>query len=273
MAQQLSPMLGQQFIIEHRPGAGSNLAAEYVVRSPADGYTLFMGTSANTINATFSPNLSFDFGKDLAPIALLASVPNVLAADPALGVTNVREFIAAAKAKPGQLSYATSGVGSLAHMSGELLSFLTGIKLVHVPYPGSAQALTDVLAGRVSAVFAPINIAGPHIAAGKLTALALTANKRSAMASDLPTIAEAAGLPGYDAAIWYGLMAPARTPAPALVKLATAIHTALQSKETRDLINKQSMDVLDGSPEAFARYINADTKRWAELIKDAGLKR
>ncbi len=208
----LSQSTGQQFIIEYKPGAGSNIAAEFVVRAPADGYTLFLGTSANTINATLSSNLSFDFAKDLAPIAPLGSVPNLLVVNPSLGVTNVRELIALAKAKPEQISYATSGVGSLSHMAGELLNVLAGIKLVHVPYQSAAQAVLDVLGGRVMAFFGPVNIVLPHVEAGKLRALATTENKRTFMAPDVPTMAEAADLPHYESAIWYGLLAPARTP-------------------------------------------------------------
>jgi tripartite-type tricarboxylate transporter receptor subunit TctC len=273
VSQKLSPMLGQQIVIEHKPGAGSNLAAEYVVRSPADGYTLFLATSANTINATFSPNLSFNLSKDLAPITLLGSVPNVIAVNSEVGVSNVRELIAVAKAKPDKLSYATSGVGTLSHMSGELLNFLAGIKLVHVPYPGSAQAMTDVLAGRVGVVFAPISVVWPHVEAGKLKALAITANKRSAMAPQLPTMAEAAGLPRYDSAIWYGLTAPAQTPAAIIAKISDAANKALKSDETLAAMRKQNMEALGGGPQAFARYIDDDIKKWAEVISAVGLKK
>jgi tripartite-type tricarboxylate transporter receptor subunit TctC len=273
IGQKLNQSLGQQFIVEHKPGGGSNIAAEYVVRAGADGYTLFVGTSANTINANLSPNLSFDFAKDLAPITLMGSVPNLLAVHPSLGVSNVQELIAAAKSKPDQIHYATSGVGTLSHMSGELLNFLANIKLVHVPYQGSAQALTDVLAGRVPVTFAPVNIVWPHVEAGKLKALATTENKRSSVAPDVPTMAEAAALPRYDSAIWYGLMAPASTPRPVINKLSRAVNDALKADDTLALMRQQGMNPSGGGPTVFASYIEADTKKWAEVITALGLRK
>jgi len=269
----LAQSLGQQFIIEHRPGSGSNLAAEYVVRAPADGHTLFLGTSANSINATFSPNLPFDLTKDFAPVTRVGAVPNLLAAHPSLGVNNVRELIAVLKSKPDQIHYATSGVGTLSHMSGELLNVMAGVKLVHVPYQGSAQSLADVLAGRVALMFAPVGVVRPHVEAGKLKALAITQDRRSALVPDLPTMAEAAGLPGYDSAIWYGLLAPAGTPRAVIDKLSRAANDALKADDVLDLLRKQGMEATGGGPEDFARYIDADTKKWAGVIAAAGLKR
>jgi tripartite-type tricarboxylate transporter receptor subunit TctC len=273
VSQKLSPTLGQQFIIEHKPGGGSNIAAEFVARAPADGYTLFLGTSANTINATLSSNLSFDFSKDFAPVTLMGSVPNILVVHPTLGVGNVQELIALARSKPDQILYATSGVGSLSHLSGELLNFLAGIKLVHVPYQGSAQAMADVLAGRVMAAFAPVNIVWPHVESGNLKALATTENKRSAMAPDVPTMAEASGLPRYDSAIWYGLLAPAGTPRDVIDKISAAVNEALKADDTLAQMRKQGMDTSGGGPAAFARYIEADTRKWAEVINALGLKK
>ena len=269
----LSQSTGQQFIIEYKPGAGSNIAAEFVVRAPADGYTLFLGTSANTINATFSPNLSFDFSKDLAPIAQLGSVPNLLVVNSSLGVTNVRELITLAKAKPEQISYATSGVGTVSHMAGELLNVLAGIKLVHVPYQSAAQAVVDVLGGRVMAFFGPVNIVSPNVAAGKLRALATTEYKRTPLAPDVPTMAEAAGLPRYESAIWYGLLAPARTPRDAIEKLSRLANEALQAKDTQAAMSAQGMGALGGSPQDFAKAIDVDIRKWKEVITAAGLKR
>ena len=269
----LSQSTGQQFIIEYKPGAGSNIAAEFVVRAPADGYTLFLGTSANTINATFSPNLSFDFAEDLAPVAQLGSIPNLLVVNPSLGVTNVRELIALAKAKPEQIGYATSGVGTMSHMGGELLNVLAGIKLVHVPYQSAAQAVIDVLGGRVMAFFGPVNIVLPHVQAGKLRALATTEHRRTALAPDVPTMAEAADLPRYESAIWYGLLAPARTPRDAVDKLSRLANEALQAKETQAAMSAQGISALGGNPQDFANAIDADIKRWKEVITAAGLKR
>jgi len=268
----LSQSMGQQFIVEYKPGAGSNIAAEFVVRAPADGYTLFLGTSANTINATFSPNLSFDFAKDLAPIAQLGSVPNLFVINPSLGVTNLREFIALARSQPGQISYATSGVGTVSHMAGELLNVLAGIKLVHVPYQSAAQAVIDVLGGRVMAFFGPVNIVQPHVEAGKLKALATTEHKRTALAPDVPTMAEAADLPRYESAIWYGLLAPARTPRPVIEKLSRIANEGLQNDETLAQMRAQGMGPLGGSAQDFANAINADVAKWKEVITAAGLK-
>ena len=273
IGQKLVQSLGQQFVVEHKPGGGSNLAAEYVVRAPADGYTLFLATSANAVNATLSPNLSFDLAKDLTPITLLGSVPNLLAVNPSLGVANVRELIAAAKAKPDQIHYATPGVGTLSHMSGELLNFLAGIRLVHVPYQSSAQALTDVLAGRVMVTFAPVNIVWPHVESGKLRALATTQSKRSPVAPEVPTMAEASALPRYDSAIWYGLLAPASTPRAIVDKLSNAANEALKADDTQAVMRKQGMDPAGGGPAAFARFLDADIRKWAEVVTALGLRR
>jgi tripartite-type tricarboxylate transporter receptor subunit TctC len=263
--------LGQQFVVENRAGAGSSLAAEFVARAPKDGYTLFMATVANTINPALSP-LSFDFGKDLAPVALIANVPHMLVVHPSLGVNSVQELIALAKSKPEQIHYASSGVGTLAHLSGELLNSLAGVKLVHVPYPGSAQGVTDVLAGRVNVMFSPASTVWPHVLAGKLKALATTQPKRAAMAPDLPTMAEA-GLQGYDAGIWIGLLAPAGTPRDIVDKLARAANAALESSEVLTPLRAQGIDPLGGSPDAFASYIASEMKKWQTVVGIAGLKK
>jgi tripartite-type tricarboxylate transporter receptor subunit TctC len=268
-----SQSTGQQFIVEYKPGAGSNIAAEFVVRAPADGHTLFLGTSANTINATFSPNLSFDFAKDLAPIVQLGSIPNLLVVNPSLGVTSVREFITLAKAKPEQIGYASSGVGTVSHMGGELLNVLAGIKLVHVPYQSAAQAVLDVLGGRVMAFFGPVTIVKPHVDAGKLRALATTENRRSPLVPDVPTMAEAANLPGYESAIWYGLLAPARTPSDPIDKLSRLANEALSATDTQAAMRAQGMGTLGGSPNTFAKAIDADIVRWKDVITATGLRR
>jgi tripartite-type tricarboxylate transporter receptor subunit TctC len=273
IVQKLNQSMGQQFVIEHKPGAGSSIAAEYVVRAPADGYTLYLGTSANTINATLSPNLSFNFSKDLAPITMMGTIPNFLVVNPTLGVNNVKELIALAKSKPDEIHYASPGLGSLAHMSGELLNHLAGIKLVHVPYQSSAQATTDILAGHVKVSIAAANVVGSHLASGKLKALATTENKRSSSAPDVPTMAEAANLPEYEAAIWYGLLAPAGTPRPIIEKLSAAVNEAIKSEETLAVMRPQNMSPAGGGPDHFARFIQADTKKWADVITAAGLKK
>src|SRR5215212_11956062 len=178
------------FVVENKPGAGSNLAAEFVARAPKDGYTLLMATTANAINQSLSPNLNFDFAKDLAPVTLVASVPNVLVARPSLGASSVQELIALTKAKPEQIFFGSSGVGTSTHLSGELFNQMAGVKLVHVPYPGSVQAITDVITGRIALLFSPASTVLPHVQEGKLKALSTTGAKRTSVAPDLPAMAE-----------------------------------------------------------------------------------
>ena len=267
----MSQTLGQQIVVENRPGAGSSIAAEHVARAPKDGYTLLMATVANTINAAIS-TLSFDFGKDLAPIALVANVPNVLVVHPSLGVASVSELIALAKSKPEQIFYASSGAGTLAHLSGELLNLRAGVKLVHVPYPGSAQGVTDLLAGRVTVMFSPASTVWPHVEAGKIKALATTQTTRAAIAPNLPTMAEA-GLPGYDTGIWIGLLAPAGTPGDAVDKLARALNEALKSPDVLAPLRAQGVDPLGGSPGEFAGHIEKDTRNWNTVATAAGLRK
>ncbi len=265
----MGQILGQQMVVENRTGAGSSLGAEFVARAPKDGYTLFMSTVANTINPALN-KLSFDFVKDLAPIALIANVPNMLAVHPSLNVNSVPELIALAKSKPDTIAYASSGVGTLAHLSGEMLNGLAGIKLVHVPYPGSAQGVTDVLAGRVGAIFGPSSTLWPQVTGGKLKALAVTQLKRAATLPDVPTMAEA-GLQNYDASVWIGLLAPAGTPREIIDKLAKVANEGLASNEVLTPLRAQGVDALGGSPEEFARYVDSETKKWAAIAAGAGL--
>ena len=208
LGNRMGQTLGQQFVVENRAGAGSNLGAEYVTRAPKDGYTLFMATIANTINPAIS-SLPFDFAKDLTPVSLIATSPQLLVVHPSLGVNSVQELIALAKEKPEPIHYASSGVGTLSNLSGLLMNGMAGIKLVPVPYPGSAQGVNDVLAGRVPMMFASAATVWPHVASGKLKALATTQLQRLPMAPDLPTMAEA-GLQGYDAVVWMGLAGAGR---------------------------------------------------------------
>ncbi|MBM3530615.1 MAG: tripartite tricarboxylate transporter substrate binding protein [Alphaproteobacteria bacterium] len=271
VATRVSQTLGQQFVVENRTGAGSNIAAEFVARAPKDGYTLFMATVANTINPALG-QLNFDFGKDLAPLALVANVPQMLVTHPSLGVSSIKELIALAKSKPEEIQYASSGVGTLSHLSAELLNHSAGIKLMQVPYPGSAQALNDVIAGRVPLMFGPASTTWGSVQAGKLKALSVTETKRAAMAPDVPTMSEA-GVPGYAASIWMGLLAPAGTPQPVVDKLSGAINEALKSAEVQKAIRNQGVDPLGGSPAEFAQHIDGELKKWSGLIKAAGIKR
>src|SRR5262245_11288484 len=207
----MSDTLGQQVVVESRPGAGSSLAAEFVARAPADGYTLFIGTSSNVTNAAINSNLRFDFDKDFAPVTPLTGLPLILAVHPSLGVSSVEELIALARSKPGELTYASVGPGTVPHLSTELFSVRAKIKLVHVPYQGSPPAVTDLLGGRVSMMLGVASTMIPHVEAGQLKGLAASSAKRAHFAPNVPTMAEA-GLPDFEAGVWFGLMAPAGTP-------------------------------------------------------------
>jgi tripartite-type tricarboxylate transporter receptor subunit TctC len=247
VAGHLSQSVGQQFVVENRPGASSNIATEYAARAPKDGYTLFLGTVANVVNAAVSASLSFDFASDFTPIALIATVPVVLVVHPSTGVDNVKELIALAKSKPGQLNYASSGVATTPHLAGALLNVKAGIDLVHVPYQGSAPAVTDLLAGRTQVMFSPVSVVLPHIKAGTLKALAWAAPKRSAILPELATVAEA-GMPELDASIWFGLTAPSGTPQGVVDRLARVLNDALKSEALLEQLKKMGYEPLGGTP-------------------------
>src|SRR6187551_1949638 len=266
----MSQSLGQQLVVENRPGAGSSLGAEAVSRAPKDGYTLLMCTVAQTINPAMN-NLSFDFGKDLAPITLLANAPQMLVAHPSFPANNVRELIALAKSQPDGVQYASSGVGTMSHLSGVLLNSAVGIKLQQIPYPGSAQSMTDVLAGRVPLMFGPAATVWSNVQGGKLKALAVTQPKRAAIAPEVPTMVEA-GVPGYSAGIWMGLLGPSGTPRDIVDKLSRAANEALKSKEVLALMEKQGVDPLGGTPAEFAQFIDDELKKWAEVVRASGVK-
>jgi tripartite-type tricarboxylate transporter receptor subunit TctC len=270
LAQRLDQTMGQQFVVENRPGAASSIGAEYVVRAPKDGYTLLLATVANAVNVTLSPDLNFDFAKDLAPIVLVSTLPNILVVHPSLGVKSVQELVALAKSKPGQLSFASAGVGTSTHLSAELFNMMADVKIVHIPYQGSPQAVTDLLAGRTGLMFSPISTALPHVAAGKLVALASTQLQRASAAPDLPTMAEL-GFKDFDCGIWFGLMAPAGTPREIINTLNRAANDALASDQVRDALRRQGIDALGGSPEKFANYIGTEIKKWADVAAAAGL--
>ena len=266
----MSQSLGQQLVVENRPGAGSSLGAEYVARAPKDGYTLLMCTVAQTINPAMN-NLSFDFGKDLAPIALVANAPQMLVAHPSLPVNNIRGLIALAKSQPDGVQYASSGAGTMSHLSGVLLNRSAGIKLQQIPYPGSAQSMTDVLAGRVPLMFGPAATVWSNVQAGKLKALAVTQPTRASIAPDVPTMVEA-GVEGYSAGIWMGLLAPSGTSPEIVDRLSRAANEALKSKEVLSLMEKQGVDPLGGTPVEFARFIDAELKKWAGVVEASGVK-
>ena len=271
LAPKLGQIFNQQIIVENKPGAGSNLAADLVAHAPKDGYTLLVGNIANTINAAMGQKLNYDFEKDFAPIALVATVPNILVVHPSIGVKNVDELIKLARAKPDALSYGSAGAGSALHLSAELFKFMTATKMVHVPYPGSNQAVADLLTGRVQVMFSPASTVLPHVQEGKLIALASTQLKRASVAPDLPTMEEA-GLKGFDTSVWSGLMAPVSTPPDIIDRLARAINEALKSRDVIEPLQKQGIDILGGTPQEFADYIHSETAKWRRVVAAAGMK-
>lgn len=272
VAQKLSESLGQQFVVENKPGGGSNVATEFVSQAPKDGHTLLMGTVANTINSAIAPDLKFSFTKDFAPIVPLVTLPNILVVHPDTGVKSVDELIKLAKTNPDKVLFASSGVGTSPHLSGELFNQMAGLKITHVPYKGSGQAVTDLLANRVQMMFSPAATVIGHVKEGRLKALASTQLQRAGVAPDLPTMSES-GLKGFDTGLWFGFMAPAGTPKDIIDKLNKATNDALKSPEVADILKKQGMDILGGSAEDFGRYIQTETEKWAGVAKAAGLQK
>jgi tripartite-type tricarboxylate transporter receptor subunit TctC len=268
----MSETLGQQIVVESRPGAGSSIAAESVVRASPDGYTLFIGTSSNLTNAAISSTLRFDFAKDLSPITPLTGLPLILAVHPSLGVSSVKELIALAKSKPGELTYASVGLGTVPHLATELLQVRSNIKLVHVPYQGSPPAVTDLLAGRVSMSLIVASTVMPHVEAGRLKGLASGSAKRPHIAPNLPTMAEA-GVPDFEISVFFGLMAPAGTPRAVIDKLAAAANRALKSDDVVAKLRTQGFEPLGGSTEEFARFIAREAAKWEAAAQAAGLKK
>jgi tripartite-type tricarboxylate transporter receptor subunit TctC len=268
----MSELLGQQIVVEDKTGAGSSIAAEYVAHSPKDGYTLFLSTISQPINAAVLPHLNFDFAKDFAPVVLVSTIPNLLVVNPSLGVKNVQELIALAKSRPEGLTFGSSGVNTGTHLSAELFKVLAGVKMVHVPYGGSAQAITDLLAGRVDLVFTPASTVVQMVHDGRLVALAATESKRIPIAPDVPTMAEA-GLPGFNTGLWFGLVAPAGTPRGAIDKIAAAANAAIKTDAVVKALSPQGIALIGGTPDEFGRYITSEMARWDKVAREAGLKK
>jgi tripartite-type tricarboxylate transporter receptor subunit TctC len=272
VGQRMSTALGQQIIVENKPGAGSNLAAEFVARAPKDGYTLLTAAISNSINAVVTTNPTFNFPGDLAPIIRLTTAANILVVHPSIGVKSVKELIELAKAKPDELTFGSSGVATGTHLSGELFKVMAGVKMVHVPYPGSPQAVTDLLAGRIQLYFAPATSVVQHIREGKLVGLASTEAKRTAVAPDLPTMSEA-GLPGFDTGLWFGLMAPAGTPKDVIEKVNRVANEAIKADEVVKALNPQGLDLIGGRADEFGSFLDSEAKRWATVSQAAGLRK
>ncbi|MEO6742943.1 MAG: tripartite tricarboxylate transporter substrate binding protein [Caldimonas sp.] len=272
LAQPLGERLGQQVIVDDKPGAGGNLGVDAVAKSPADGYTLVMATTGtHTINPGLYPKLPFDAERDFKPVTLIASVPNLLVVNPALGVDSAAALVALAKSKPGALSFASFGNGASNHLSGEMLKSLTGIDVIHVPYKSAPQAVTDLMAGQTAFAFVNTPLALPHVRSGKLKALAVTGARRSAATPEFPTMQEA-GVPGFVVESWYGLMAPAGTPDAVIARLHKETLAVLATPEVRDFFAKQGADVVTSSPAEFAAMVKTERARWAEVIRTSGAK-
>ena len=268
----MGQLLGQQFVVENRVGAASSIAAASVARAAKDGYTLFVASAASMINAAMSSNLNFDIIKDFAPIALITSTPTVLVVRPTLGVKDVKELIALAKAKPDTITFGSSGIASSTHLALELLKSLAQVKITHVPYTGSPLVMTDLLAGRIDGYFSPASTAMGHVRAGKLTALAVTDAKRSLFMPDLPTMIEA-GVADFESVLWFGLAAPAGTPQPIIDKLSRAANEALKSDEVAKALQAQTVARIGGTPEAFRAHMASELKRWNAVVTGAGLRK
>lgn len=270
VGQRLSEVLGQQIVIENRPGASSNIAAEAVIRSPPDGYTLFMVGPNNAINASLYPKLPFDLVRDTAPVAGIMRVPNVMEVHPSVPAKSVPEFIAHAKANPGKINMVSGGTGTSVHVSGELFKMMTGISMVHVPYRGAGPALTDLIAGQVQVMFDNLPSSIGHIRTGKLRALAVTTTEPSAALPGIPTVAEF--VPGYEASAFFGIVAPKATPPAIITRLNAAIKVVLADAKIRARMADLGGSVLAGSPADFGKLVAGETEKWAKVVKFSGAK-
>jgi tripartite-type tricarboxylate transporter receptor subunit TctC len=270
IGQRLSERLGQPFIIENRPGAGTNIATEAIVRSPPDGYTLLLATGANAVNATLYEKLNFDFMHDVAPIGSIVRVTLVMVVNPSFPAKSLPEFITYAKANSAKMSVASGGVGGPDHLSGELFKVMAGVNIIHVPYRGLAPALTDLLGEQVQVVFSTVPAAIEYIKAGKLRALAVTTATRSGLLPDVPTVSET--VPGFEASQWYGVGAPKNTPAGIVDQLNREINAALADANMKARIADLGCSGLPGSPAEFGQLIAADTEKWAKVIRAANIK-
>jgi tripartite-type tricarboxylate transporter receptor subunit TctC len=269
MGQWLAEHLGQQFIVENRPGAGNNIGTEAVINAPPDGYTVLLVNPANGINASLYQKLNFNFIRDIAPVAGLARVPNVMEINPAVAAKTVQEFIDYAKANPAKVNMASSGNGTSVHLSGELFKMMTGVNLLHVPYRGSAPALTDLISGQVQLMFDNMPSSIEHIKAGKLRALAVTTAVRSPELPDVPTVAET--VPGYEASAWFGMGAPKGTPPDVINKLNKAINAALADPNIQARLRDLGGAVMAGTPAEFGKVIADETEKWSKVVKAVGV--
>jgi tripartite-type tricarboxylate transporter receptor subunit TctC len=271
VGEQISQSLGERFVVDNRPGAGGNIGMQLAATSDPDGYTVVVGTTAHAINMTLFKDLSYDTVKDFEPIALLTEVPLILVVNPAVKAQTVEELIALAKQEPGSLDVASSGNGQSTHLAAELFNAMAGVKMTHVPYKGSAPAITDVVAGHVQLMFDTVMSALPHVQAGKLRALAVTSAKRAPVVPDVPTIAEAA-LPGYEAIAWNGLFAPVGTPSAIIDQLNAETVKAVQSDKVKEQFASMGATARPTTPDEFASYVRNEVTKWAKVVNESGAR-
>ena len=271
IAQQMAEGLGQQVIVENRPGAAQNVAAEFVARAPADGYTVFLSSAALGINVSLYPKLNYDPVKDFIPVAVFATSPNLLLVHPSFPARNAREFIAVAKKHPGKLNFSSSGSGSSQHLSGEMLKIAIGVDMTHIPYKGSAPSMTALASGEVDFSFNNIPSAQPLMVPGRVRALAITSEKRSALLPELPTMVEG-GLPGFVTQTWYGVLVPAGTPADIVNTLNAVIVNAVQKEDFRSRLAQTGADPIAETPEYFRRLLREEIDRWGKVVRASKAK-
>lgn len=272
VAQKLTESLGKPVVADPRPGAGGSLGAEIVAKSPPDGYTLIMGSAgSHSVNTALYPKLPYDALKDFAPVSLVSTAPNILIVHPSMPVKTVKDLVALAKAKPGDLTFGSGGNGSTAHLSGELFRVLAKVNMVHVPFKGAPAAVIGVMTGEISLAILNLPPALPHVRSGKLKALGVSTATRSSAVPDIPTIAEA-GLPGYDAGTWYGLLAPAGTPGEIIARLNAELVKGLRSAEMKKRIAAEGGDVIGGTPDEFTAVIKRDIEKWTRVVAASGAK-
>jgi tripartite-type tricarboxylate transporter receptor subunit TctC len=271
IGQKMSVSMGVPVVIDNRAGASAAIGTEALATAKPDGYTIMMGYSAHATNPIFNPNLPYNTKKDFAAIAHVGYIPLILVVPASSPVNSVKELIALAKSKPGQLQFASGGAGAGAHLSGELLMVTAGVDIIHVPYKGNAPALNDLLGGHVSMMFDTINTSLPHVKAGTLKALAVTSNKRSSLAPSVPTMIEA-GLPGFEISAWYVMFAPANTPKEIMQRLNAEVNKALKDPELRANLGDQGVELTGGTSEEADAFVNGELERWAKIIKTTGIK-